>query len=823
MSETKSPHAGLTRRSFLKTTGAVAGAAAVAGGATPALQALAADSETSSNSDGEKIMPGRCYFGGCFSCNYNVTVRDGRAVKVSPDPDALFGRRPCLKGYSLPQRMYSQERIKYPMKRVGERGENQWERISWEEAIATITEKWKGYIDQYGGQSILVSTGSSGARFTVSGASRLENILQFTNVEMCADWAVYHGLQRVYGNPATGIMTAPGNEPFEEDIFNAKTVFMWGNNLSETYTQRWRYLMEAQEQGARIISIDPNETTVSSHADEWYTLRPGSDPALMLSMVQEIIAEGLQDTAYLKRDTVGPFLVRDDTKEFLRMSDLGVEPTEGPVNPMTRKPTIVDPPVVWDAASGKEMSSAESSDPKLEGSWVVNGFNVTTAYSLMVESMQEYKPEDVADIVDMSVDDIRRLARLAVDGPVSHMFGLGSQAYDNGLQFGSGLGLLLAVTGMVGKPGAGVQATAFMGMRNASFLFPTGTFTTTIPVLHLPEVMETGKFKGKDYPPFKSLYIRGSAFVGGRPDKNKLIAEIIDKLEFIVCLDVAFTDSALYADIVLPAAHYFEVEDVYGASLSYHMQHSPKIVEPAFEAKPDLQVAKLLAEGLGVGKYFEGDDESWLREQLDFPALAAQGITLDALREKKDMRFLPAGVYYADGKFSTPTGKVEFYCEKPLPRHDLGLDLDVAPERLPRFYPPYEAWPGTEAMKKYPLILIPEHSRGRFHTGGFDGVWLNEIERGPIVRMNVDDAQARGIEDGDDVEVYNDRGHGVARAVLDAGKRPGMLQYPKGLQGRQYKSGDLASLCSLRMDPFAVNSSFGDTCVEVRKWDGGSE
>ena len=430
-------------------------------------------------------------------------------MKVTPDPDALFGRRPCLKGYSLPQRMYSQERIKYPMKRAGERGENKWERISWDEAIATITEKWKGYIDEFGGQSILVSTGSSGARFTVSGASRLENILQFTNIEMCADWAVYHGLQRVYGNPATGIMTAPGNEPFEEDIFNAKTIFMWGNNLTETYVQRWRYLMEAQEQGAKIISIDPNETTVSAHADEWYTVRPGSDPALMLSMVQEIIAEGLQDDAYLKSDTVGPFLVRDDTKEFLRMSDLGVEPAEGPVNPMTKQPTKIDPPVVWDATASKEMSSAESTDPALEGSWTVAGFKVKTAYSLMVESVQEYKPEAVADIVDLSADDIRRLARLATEGPVSHMFGLGSQAYDNGLQFGSGLGLLLAVTGMGGKPGAGVQATAFMGMRNASFLFPTGTFTTTIPVLHLPEVMATGKFKGKDYPPAKSLYIRG--------------------------------------------------------------------------------------------------------------------------------------------------------------------------------------------------------------------------------------------------------------------------------------------------------------------------
>ncbi len=822
MSEAKGSACTLTRRGFLKTTGLAAGAAAVAGGAQPVLYALAADQKADESQSEEKVVPGRCYFGGCFSCNYNVTVRDGRAVKVSPDPDALFGRRPCLKGYSLPQWMYSNDRIKYPMKRAGERGENKWERITWEEAIQTITEKWKGYIEQYGGQSILVSTGSSGARFSVSGSMRLDNILQLTNIEMCADWAVYHGLHRVYGNPAPGTMTAPGNEPFEEDIFNTKTVFMWGNNLSEAYPQRWRYLVEAQEKGMRIVSIDPNETTMVARSDEWYTLRPGSDPALMLSMVQEIIAEDLQDVAYLKSDTVGPFLVRDDTKEFLRMSDLGVEPTEGPVNPMTGQPTTIDPPVVWDTSSGKEVSSTEAVDPELVGSWIIEGFKVTTAYSLMVESVQEYKPEAVADIIDMPAEDIRRLARLAVDGPVSHMFGLGSQAYDNGLQFGSALGLLLAVTGMVGKPGAGVQATAFIGLRNAAFLFPTGTFTTSIPVLQLPEVIQTGTFKNKDYPPAKSLWIKGSAFVGGRPDKNKIISDVIDKMEFIVCQDVAFTDSAVYADIVLPAAHYYEVEDIYGSTLSYHVQHGPKIVEPAFEAKPDLQIAKLLAEGLGLGQYFEGDDESWLREQLDTPALTAQGITLDALREKKNMRFMPGGVAYADGVYSTPTGKVEFYCEKPLPRVDLGLELDVAPERLPRFYPPYEAWPETEAMKKYPLILIPEHSRGRFHTGGFDGVWLNEIEPEPIVRMNIDDAKARGIEEGDYVEVYNDRGRGVAKARLCAGKRPGMMTYPKGFQGRQYKSGDLASLCSLRCEPFAVNASFGDTCVEVRKWEGGN-
>ncbi|MEG0759345.1 MAG: molybdopterin-dependent oxidoreductase, partial [Raoultibacter sp.] len=801
-----------------KTTGAVAGAAMVGGVATPGLQALAADEKTGK----EEVLPGRCYFGGCFSCNYDVTVRDGHAVKVAPNPEALYGRRPCLRGLSQVQRLYSNDRIQYPMKRVGERGENKWERISWEEAIATITDKWQSYMKQYGGQSIALSNASGGARYLPLVRSRMTNILKMTTFDLSVDWAFYTGLHRVYGNPATGIMTTPGNEPFEKDVFNAKTVFMWGHNISEAYLQRWRYLMDAQAQGVKIVAIDPNQTMTATRSDKWYAPRPGTDPALMLSMIQVIIEEKLHDVDYLTKSTVGPYLVREDSKKFLRMSDLGVAPTEGPVDPMTRKPTVIDPPVVWDITLGKAASSAESATPALEGSWVVEGIKTTTAFDLLVKQVQEYTPDKVSSVVELTPEQIHELALLAADGPVTHMSGMGAQAYDNGLHIGTGIATLMAVTGMVGKPGAGLAGAAFPVPMNASFLFPTGTFATGISVLEVPEVIKTGTYQGKEYPPIKSLLISSCGLVGGATNLNVVLSDIIDKIEFIVCADIVFSDSARWSDIVLPVANTFEIEDIYCSPVTNHLQYGARVIEPAFEAKSDQEMTKLLAEGMGIGKYFQGNDESWLRELLDLPDLKKAGITLDALREKGSIRFKPEGVAYEDGKYSTSTGKVEIYSENPLPRIEFGQARDLDAEHLPRFFSPYEAYPGTEAMEKYPLILISERSRNRWHSQGFDGVWLREINPEPTIRLNIEDAKTRGIENGDYVEVYNDRGHAVAKAYLCAGMRPGMMSYPKGWQTHLYKAGNFSELSHSHYDPFAVSSSFFDTCVDARKWNGGN-
>ncbi len=152
MTGTNSPQGGLTRRSFLKTTAAVAGATALVGGA--GLTALA-DGEAAAPE--EQLFVGRCNYPGCFGCERNVVVRDGHVVNMKPRPEAPYGRRPCAKGYSLMQRMYSEQRTMYPLKRVEgtERGAGEWERITWDEAISTICAKFQEYQAQYGTYSLL--------------------------------------------------------------------------------------------------------------------------------------------------------------------------------------------------------------------------------------------------------------------------------------------------------------------------------------------------------------------------------------------------------------------------------------------------------------------------------------------------------------------------------------------------------------------------------------------------------------------------------------------------------------------------------------------
>ena len=811
----------LTRRSFLKTTGAVAGAAAIAGTATPGLQALAADEAREAG--GTKVVHGRCFTAGCFSCEYNVMVRDGHVVKVFPDPDAPLGRRPCLRALCNIQRLYSKERIKYPMKRAGERGENKWERISWDEAISLIAEKWKGYIDEYDGRSIALYQGTGGSRQLCLVRNRLSFVLGMTAIDLSVDWGFGFGNIRVQGSFAPKNMTGPGNEPMEEDIFHAKKIFLWSCNHSESYQPRWRYVCDAQEKGAMLIAIDSNHVKATDRADRWFSPRPGSDTLLTLAMIQVILEEGIQDTEYLISDTVGPFLVREDTKKFLRMSDLGVAPTEGPVSATTGKPTIVDPPVVWNAEKNEAGSSAEVANPALEGSFEVNGIKTNTAYSLLVAHVQDYTPEIVAADVEMDPEDIRELARLAADGPCAHIAGMGSQSYLGGLAAGFSFGVLMAVTGSNGKPGAGRPDSNYPVPTPPTFVLPSGKLATSISVLDMPEVIRTGKYGGKDYPPIKSLFISSGGLVTGAVNRNSVLHDIIDKVEFVVTADIVFSDSARWSDLILPCAYQYEIEDICSVPYANEVQYNDRIVEPAFEAKTDSEMCTLIARAVGVGEWFEPqNDEEWLRMLLDVPALKEKGVTLEALREKHTIRIKDKGfIYGGDGTYPTSTGKVEFYCESPFARLEHGQERDDDKEHLPHFTPPYEFWPGTEAIKKYPLQLISLRSRYRFHSQGFDAPWINEIDPEPFVRVNPVDADARGIEDGEYVEVYNDRGHAVAKAYRCGGVRPGTMAYAKGWQSHQYKVGNFSELTHSVHEAYISNSSFYDCCVEIRKWNGG--
>ncbi len=822
MPEKEKTFLNFSRRNFLKTAAVVAGSAWLGSslGCTPQ------STSSSGGSGGEaptamqdEIFNVACR-PNCFeSCQINAHVRDGKLVKTSmaPLPDPAYNRV-CLRGLSSVSNIYDPDRIKYPMKRAGERGEDKWERISWDDAINEIADKFTAYQKEFGPQSIVKSIVSGNyGQINQGFTATFFNNINASTMAASLDIGNAVGLNRVVG--WAGIWL--GNE--NADLVNAKNIFIWGNNLTDAQIQEWHFMADAIEAGAKTIVIDPIFTQMAAKADMFVPIRPASDAALILAMMNIIITKDQIDRKFLLERTVAPFLVRLDTGEFLRMSDLGVEPTEGPKD-ATGKATKVDPVVVWSGSESKGVALEGASDPTLEGEFTVEGFACKTAYTLLKEEVMQYPAEVASQLTEIPVETINELAQLATEGPVTHRCGWGSQAYDNGVHPHHAGAALAAITGQMGFPGAmyGSQDwnvySGFNATHNAAKEAPA-VKSPSISCLVMADVIKTGKFKGEDIT-IKALWVHDGNPLCTFVDTNGWLNDVFPNIEFIVTVDMMMTDTARYSDIVLPCAQFFEYEDVVASGPCYHMIHSEKAVDPPFEAKPDHEIMRLLAAKMGLDIYPE-TNQQWLKDHVDTEASAALGITYDKLVQEKAIRWTPKPLVRWTDTFLTPSGRMEFYVEKPTPQQDYGQTIDVARERLPRFFPPGEAWPEDPMYQKYPFVLMSERPRFRVHGQWYNNKILRELDPVPTVKINPADASKKGIKSGDLVECFNDRGFAVATASLNDAIRPGTLVYPKSWQINQHVAGGWSQLSTFRHDPVMVNQSFMDVLCDFRPWTGG--
>jgi molybdopterin-containing oxidoreductase family molybdopterin binding subunit len=762
----------------------------------------------------DEVKIAGCQYAGCYSCQGLVKVRDGKVVSIDTWPEDPRKNKPCLRGRAHLQRIYSPDRIKYPMRRVGERGEGKWEQITWDDALAEIGEKWGGYIKEFGPQSIVFEGGGSksGGYLNSYLLTRLRNIVGLAASEPCDDMGMAKGLNKVFG-PAYNTWGFP---PFDwVQLKNSSAMITWSGNITVAATQNWRQIAEAREKnGMKFVVVDPNYTGSAQKADLWVRPNPGTDTILQFALTSYIVSQDKHDKEFLRDFTVAPVLINQQTKMYLRMSDLGVQPTEGPVDPTTGMPTIIDPPVVWDAVAGAPGAMGAVAEPPLSGSHTINGIKTRTAWDMLLEVVNEYAPEKASELCGVPVQTIHKLADIITAGPVFHHTGYGSQSYNNGVQNGHALALLGAVTGNTGKPGAGTGSGWHGPTYNLAYTYPTGFNSMAIAKLALCfDVLETGKFKGE---PFfvKSLFMCGSSIIGGFLDTNRVVKNLA-KVDFIVCADLTFNDSAKYADLLLPVTHNYESEDIFSSDL--YVLYMDKVVEPAFECKTDGDIAIELARVLGVGDYFSKTNDEFLHEALDSESMSSLGITVENLKRDRVIRFLPEG-YVAPRAWPTGTGRMEIYVDTPFPRLDVGQTIDFDAEHMPRWFPPTEAWHENEMMREYPLYFMSERARNRYHTQDAESTWLREIEPEPIIRMNPTDATARGIKEGDYVEVYNSRGHAVALARLSEEMMPGVVKYPKGWQISHFKAGCWGELHNSEFDPVGVNDSYFDAVCEVRLW-----
>lgn len=794
--------------------------------------------------DGSTVYYSACTPNCWMNCRLYVHVRDGKIVQTSPAPfpDPTYNRI-CLRGLSHPERVYNKERVTFPLKRAGKRGENKWQRISWEEAYAVIAENLNRIKEKYGSRAVAFAP-LSGNYGIVNGAlagaiSRFAHQFGGTLLAEAIDMAIPTGISQVMCSNLGG-MTAMFMGHQIEDVRNAKTFFAWGTNLTESQPHNWHFVADCLDRGGQMVVIEPRFSELAKRADEWVRVRPGSDAALILSMINVILEENLIDYDYVVNFTVAPFLVREDNGKFLRESDL--DPKGSPENYL-----------VLDEEDGKLKPVTLAAKPSIWADYTVNNIRVRSALILLKEEAEKFKPEEAVKITTVPAEQVRKITRMyALNKPSFIYDGFGTDRWDNGDLVGRGLATIAALTGNVGKPGGGigVMGGSALGLMFApgildKWLIVSQNFAQKLNYLQFYDAATKGKIL--QYMPLdpkntaagvksiepeevpytvKALIATCSNMVSNMPNQNMMIKEVFaeDKLEFVVVADQFLTDTARQADIFLPAASWFEAEDVAGGLHPYLMKME-KAIEPLGEAKSDFELFKGLAEKMGMGEPWQRPVGEYIEEIVRNIGGALgdeEGITKE-FKEKGIVRLMPSGTRsFADNKFFTPTGRAEFYSEgvivnDPSVVPPLRLPVGEKVKSLPHFRPPDEAWPENPLYQKYPLVFIQLHSRWRVHSQFYNIPALKEIDFEPYLELNENEIQKRGLKAGDLVRVFNDRGEMVVRLRCNNANPDGLATFNRGWQQHQFLAGGYQELTSNRINRVHFNCSFFDTLVEVEK------
>lgn len=818
---------GFTRRSFIKGAATLT-AAGLLTGCSANTGDLVEGSSSPVEAGKEEIFAGACSgncFGGCF---LNVHVRDGQVVRFTARDmiDTRYNRI-CTKGLSHMGRIYSANRLQYPMRRVGERGAGEFERISWDEAIDEIATKWQGYRDEFGAESIAIMSQSGNLRLggginnIGTYLTRFVNVMGMSKVNGNLDWGVVmSGIISFGGNDL-----CTNNEP--TDYENASTIVIWGSNPAVSQLHNMHFIMEAREKGTRVIDIDPVYNMSVAKADEFIPINATTDGALALGIINEVINNGWHDVEFLRAHSEAAFLVKPDGN-LMKMSDLGVAPTEGPVNPQTGQPTVVDPYVVWDEATSSLVEADSAKQPAITGVTEANGVAVQTTFDYLANIASEYAPEKVEEITGVPADKVRELAEVYTqNGPVLTYLHYGPDHYINGHWSCWCIYAVSMICGQIGKPGAscgpsGINASGITNKvintapdANGNPCPPAGRgFNVNL----ISNILDTNEYNGQPFT-LKSVYIMGNNPVSICSQQG-YTEEWLSKIEFVVVADESMNDTAKWADILLPVADWYEQTDIYGAcGTQPYFIWNDQAIEPLYESRSDFDIYKAILEKMGLGDYWPWEtSEDALKDALDSETCHDLGIEFDKMKEEKIARCLPGDIFRAHegGEFMTPTKRCRFYQETPY-IDTVGEEIDISKERAPHWEPTLEADKNSEARKKHPFHLLSDHMRTRTHTQWWDVDLLKEVETEPIVKLNPQDAAELGISAGDKVRVYNDRGSVTLTAVINAGLPRGMASAPRGFQRTEFIDGHFATLSIMKFNQACANQPFNDVAVSIEK------
>jgi len=714
-------------------------------------------------------------------CGIMAHLKDGRITKVTPAdfPDS-FDRGCCTTGLATPQWIYHKDRLRYPLKRIGKRGEGKWERVSWEEAMDGIADKLKELIQRYGPSSIVWNADPSAVgNMKWAGYSRVASLTNSTWLDIVG----FGDSAGLCGNLATfgalgGRYLVPNKDP--------KFSFVWGINPANTSWRTMRTIMRDKENGCKLVCIDPRYSRTASRCDEHISIRPGTDGALALAMIHVIIEQGLEDKLFITDHTVGPLLVRDDNGMFLRESDL-------------IKDGKADRFMVFDKAAGKAQPDDMAQIPALSGSYTIDGIACKPAFVLLADMTKLYTPEKASEITDIPAETIQRLAvDYATKKPAAIRLGLGSQRSFYGDLSWRAINTLAALTGNINLN----ELSRFV-LNSPAVMMP-GEKYYHLPIMKLDDAITKG-----DPFPVKALWIASENFINQMPDMNRIVNDLLPCLELIVVVDLAMTVTAKYADYVLPEASFYEYVDLLDSYPVYtpYLQLQQKVIEPLYESKSDFQIAAELGRRMGFSEYFNKTEEQYVEEFLASDHPSMEGVNLEKLK-KGPLKAKPTEKIQ---ELKTPTGRIEFYVER----------LKSFGQQLPVYIEPIES-ARSEKAKIYPLSFITSHPKYRKSSAMGNVEALTKHDPEPFLYINPKDAEPRKIIDGDVVRVFNDRGKVKLKAKLNPNVKPGVVDIQQGWWPEHYMEGHHNQLTHGIINPaqaaiFQPNAALFDVLVEVKK------
>jgi len=624
----------------------------------------------------------------------------------------------------------------YPQKRVGAKGEGKFERISWDEALDLLAGELTRVKETYGNGAIFLATGGGYlASLHNPGLAATRLMVQFGGFvthygNISSEGAVWASLTQ-YGSVMVGHS--------REDMLNSKLIILWGWDPARMIsgTNTMYHVIKAKENGAKVIAVDPRyHDTAATVADEWIPIRPGTDTAVMVAMANVMIREEHHDQAFLDKYTVG----FDKFKEYAMGREDGVEKTPA-----------------WAA----EISAVEAGT-------------------------------------------IERLAReYATTKPAALMDCQGPARSAMGEQYNRCAATLCAMTGNVGRPG-GSACGGLMGIPVAHmFRMPAippgknpfeldgprikGTLDIRLRVIkriHINTIFDA-ILRGKEggYPSdIRMAWSMCNNYLNQTGNSNKA-ARALKKLEFFAVNELFMTPQARYADLLLPVTSAAERSDLARPWPSGpYYAFINRALEPLGECRSDFDIITELAERLGIKDFNPYTEDEWLKMFVEKnPEMSTQITDYEKFKRKGIHRIkLPEPIVafkeqiddIENNPFSTPSGKIEIYSQRAA---------DIKHPLCPPI-PKYMSTPedrNDPLREKYPLQLLTPHPKNRVHSELYKVEWLREVEP-HRAWINPIDAESRGIKDGDEVYVFNDRGRVAITAWVTQRIIPGVVSIFEG-------------------------------------------